>query len=195
MATQTSEQPQAIRGVDELVERLDRAVQEPTPERITTAVKDALEEMVAGGTFELPAALTEPKSDHYARRLIHRSAEHGYTVIAMTWGTGQGTALHDHSGMWCVEGVLMGNIEVTQFENLEQRGSRFRFERQGTIVAGKGEAGALIPPFEYHTIANRSAGDKAVTLHVYAGEMTECTIFVPANDGWYDRQQRQLCYD
>src|SRR4029079_18921668 len=102
MATQTSREPQAIRGVDELVERLDRAVQEPTPERITAAVKETLEEMVAGGTFELPAALTEPKSDHYARRRIHRSAEHGYTVIAMTWGTGQGTALHDHSGMWCV---------------------------------------------------------------------------------------------
>ena len=194
MATQTQD-TQAIRGVDELVARIDRAVQEPTPERITAAVKDTLEEMVGSGTLELAPELTLPKADHYARRLIHRSPEHGYTVIAMTWGPGQGTALHDHSGMWCVEGVLRGNIEVTQYDNLEQRGSRFRFARQGTIVAGVGNAGALIPPFEYHTIANTSPAEKAVTLHVYAGEMTECTIFVPASDGWYERQQRSLGYD
>ncbi len=26
----------------------------------------------------------------------------------MTWGPGQGTPLHDHAGIWCVEGVVEG---------------------------------------------------------------------------------------
>ena len=38
------------------------------------------------------------------------------------------------------------------------------------------------------------ASEKAVTVHVYAGEMTSCTIFVPAEEGWHDRQERQLTY-
>ena len=145
--------------------------------------------------LDLPESLVRPKTYGYARRLLHLSDRFGYSVLAMTWGPGQGTALHDHSGMWCVEGVLCGTIEVTQYELLEEQGSRYRFRRQGSVQAGVGDAGALIPPFEYHVICNTSTSDKAVTLHVYAGEMTQCTIFAPADDGWHDRQERQLCYD
>ena len=68
------------------------------------------------------------------------------------------------------------------------------------MSAGVGNAGALIPPFEYHTIANTSPTTKAVTVHVYAGEMTSCTVFMPvsaetgSDDGWHERQERELSY-
>ena len=181
-------------GLDELIDCLDRDVQHAGPERLTRCVKDTLERILTSGALELPAALVEPRPDRYARRLLHKSDAHGYSVLAMTWGPGQGTPLHDHAGMWCVEGVLRGHIDVTQYELLEQQGERYRFRRQGTVSANVGNAGALIPPFEYHTLANSSAADKAVTVHVYAGEMTHCTIFVPGNDGWHERQERQLTY-
>jgi predicted metal-dependent enzyme (double-stranded beta helix superfamily) len=112
----------------------------------------------------------------------------------MTWGPGQGTPLHDHAGMWCVEGVLQGEIDVTQYDLVEQRDGLYRFRREGSIQAHIGNAGALIPPFEYHTITNSSATGKAVTLHVYAGEMTHCTVFAPHGDSWYERQERALSY-
>jgi predicted metal-dependent enzyme (double-stranded beta helix superfamily) len=181
-------------GLGEMIDRLDRAVRGADPERITHEVKDTLERMLTSGSLELPPALVEPRPDRYARRLLHKSEELGYTVLVMTWGPGQGTPLHDHAGMWCVEGVLSGRIDVTQYELLEQRGDRYRFCQQGTVAAGVGDAGALIPPFEYHTIENASATEKAVTVHVYAGEMTSCTAFLPAGDGWHDRQERQLTY-
>lgn len=189
-----------VHGLDELIDCLDRAVRGGDPERVTREVKDTLERLLTSGSLELPAAFVEPRPDRYARRLLHRSDELGYSVLVMTWGPGQGTPLHDHAGMWCVEGVLSGDIDVTQYELLEQQGDRYRFRQQGTIAAGVGNAGALIPPFEYHTIRNASANEKAVTVHVYAGEMTSCTIFVPGSadsataDGWYDRQERQLTY-
>ena len=185
---------QAVHGLDELIDRLDAAVQLATPEEITGSVKQALERLGTTGALELPPAMTEPRPDRYARRLLHRSPEHGYTAIVMTWAPGQGTPLHDHAGMWCVESVLQGDIEVTQYDLLEQRGDLYRFREEGSIVAHIGNAGALIPPFEYHTIANRSPSAKAVTLHVYAGEMTHCTAFEPRGDGWYVRQERQLSY-
>ena len=38
----------------------------------------------------------------------------------MTWGPGQRTALHDHAGIWCVEGVVEGEMAVTRYELLEE---------------------------------------------------------------------------
>jgi predicted metal-dependent enzyme (double-stranded beta helix superfamily) len=185
---------QTVHGLEELIDRLDQAVQRADAESVTREVKDILERLLTSGSLELPPALVEPRPDRYARRLLHKSDGLGYSVLVMTWGPGQGTPLHDHAGMWCVEGVLSGNIDVTQFELLEQQGDRYHFRRQRTIGAGVGNAGALIPPFEYHTIANVSPTEKAVTVHVYAGEMTSSTIFIPGDDGWYERQERQLCY-
>ena len=74
----------------------------------------------------------------------------------MTWGPGQGTPVHDHSGLWCVEGVWDGQLEITQYELLERDGERFRFRAAGGMHAGPGSAGSLIPPHEYHTIRNAS---------------------------------------
>jgi predicted metal-dependent enzyme (double-stranded beta helix superfamily) len=185
---------QVVQGLDDLIDCLDHAVRRADPEQITHEVKDTLERLLTSGSLELPPALVEPRPDRYARRLLHKSDELGYSVLVMTWGPGQGTPLHDHAGMWCVEGVLCGDIDVTQYELLEQQADRYRFRQQGTVAAGVGNAGALIPPFEYHTIKNASATEKAVTVHVYAGEMTSCTIFVPGADGWYDREERQLSY-
>ena len=188
MSTQTAH------GLDELIECLDRAVRAGDVEQVTRGVKDTLERLLTTGALELPAEMTSPRPDRYARRLLHKSESLGYSVLVMTWGPGQGTPLHDHAGMWCVEGVHSGNIDVTQYELLDERDGRYRFRQQGTVEANVGNAGALIPPFEYHTIANSSDREKAVTVHVYAGEMTSCTAFLPADDGWYDRQERQLSY-
>ena len=185
---------QVVQGLDDLIDCLDHAVRRADPEQITHEVKDTLERLLTSGALELPPALVAPHPDRYARRLLHKSEAHGYSVLVMTWGPGQGTPLHDHAGMWCVEGVLCGDIDVTQYELLDQQGERYRFRRQNTVSAGVGNAGALIPPFEYHTIANVSPTEKAVTVHVYAGEMTSCTAFVPQEDGWHERQERQLSY-
>jgi len=181
-------------GSTRLVDSLTAAVCHDCPTDITDALRNTLCELIRDPEVKLPDCCYERAFDHYARRELYRSEKHGFSVIAMTWGPGQGTPIHDHAGMWCVEGVLCGDIDVTQYELLEQQGERYRFRRQGTVSAGVGNAGALIPPFEYHTIANSSASEKAVTVHVYAGEMTSCTVFVPQDDGWHDRQERQLSY-
>ena len=41
-----------------------------------------------------------------------------YTAVVMTWGPGQGTAMHDHGGLWCVEGVVEGAMTVTQYHDV-----------------------------------------------------------------------------
>jgi predicted metal-dependent enzyme (double-stranded beta helix superfamily) len=112
----------------------------------------------------------------------------------MTWGPQQGTSIHDHAGLWCVEGVFKGSIEVQQYELTAREGDRFRFEPRGSFHAGIGSTGCLIPPHEYHTIRNASSRP-AVSVHVYGGDMTRCSVFEPEGEGWYMRREKTLGMD
>ncbi len=150
-----------------------------------------------GGSLAVPADLRRPIEGTYARRLLHRDPAGQYTMVVMTWGPGQKTGLHDHAGIWCVECVVDGDMEVAQYDLMSEKGGAFRFERRSQVVAGRGSAGCLIPPFEYHTLGN-AAETPSVTLHVYGGEMDHCSIFVPepaGASGTFRRQSRQLAYD
>jgi predicted metal-dependent enzyme (double-stranded beta helix superfamily) len=131
----------------------------------------------------------------YARRLLHRDPAGRYTLLVMVWDHGQGTHLHDHAGMWCCECVYGGRIRVTSFSIVggDPEHDLVEFRLESVIHAGVGEAGALIPPFEYHVLEN--AGDApAVTLHVYGGEMTHCHVFEPGDDGRFYRRYKELTY-
>jgi predicted metal-dependent enzyme (double-stranded beta helix superfamily) len=193
-----------------LVQALDAAVTDGNGNaELTVAKVQALLARFASDARDssLPPDLTRPLPDRYARRLLHQSQDLGYSVVVMTWGPGQGTQIHDHCGMWCVEGVWRGCIEVVQYECLERGEDFYRFASRGSVEARAGSAGSLIPPHEYHTIANASEEQPAVTVHVYSGEMVRCNAFTrtsanqaPAEssalDGhWYRRTPRDLQFD
>jgi 3-mercaptopropionate dioxygenase len=182
-------------GCNSLVSAIDRAVCHDCPSEITDELRNSLCKLIRDPGVKLPDCCYQGAADHYARRELYRSDEHGYSIIAMTWGPGQGTLIHDHAGMWCVEGVWYGSLEITPYELMDKRDGRYRFESRGTMNVGPGSAGSLIPPHEFHTIRNPSDDGIAVTLHVYRGPMTECSVFQPLADHWYSRDQRQLSLD
>jgi hypothetical protein len=68
-----------------------------------------------------------------------------------------------------------------------------QFHAADEVLAGVGEAGALIPPHEYHWIRNPDA-EPAVTIHVYGGEMNHARVFLPLDGGGYRREQHALSY-
>lgn len=179
---------------DTLIPQLRKAVALGEPEAIAERLKHDLSDLIEAGEIRLPERLTRVSPDAYARRLLYRDPETGFTAVVMTWGPGQRTPLHDHAGIWCVEGVVEGRMEVEQFELVEERGERCRFESRGHMVVGPGSSGALIPPFEYHVLANASKEDKAVTLHVYGGEMDHCAAYEPRRDGSFERKPKSLGY-
>lgn len=189
---------QSCRGLDELTRRLDESVCRSCNEEVTEGVERALSDLIKAGSLALAEELVAPCDDGYARRLVYASEEHGYVIIAMVWGPGQGTALHDHDGVWCVEGVIQGEIDVTQYQPLEwTHDGQWRFEPARTVRAGVGSSGSLIPPFEYHTIANAQEDDScAVTLHVYGHELERANIFaaIEGRDGWFRRTTKELGY-
>ena len=184
-----------FQGRDKLVAAIDAAVGAGDEHAVTAALRNTLCRLIKDRDVQLPACVHEPIQDHYARRELYRSPELGYSVVAMTWGPGQGTPLHDHSGLWCVEGVWDGELEIVQYELLGRDGERFHFRAAGGIHAGPGSAGSLIPPHEYHTIRNASADTIAVSLHIYKAPMEGCSMFEPQDGEWYARRAKTLCVD
>lgn len=182
-------------GRDRLIAEIDAAVARSDTRDTARALCASLEAMIASGELKLPDCVLQPVDGHYARRELYRSPGHGYGVIAMTWGPGQGTPIHDHAGMWCVEAVYHGCIEIDQYDLRERDGEVCRFVHAGTIRAGCASAGSLIPPYEYHTIRNPSDAAVAVSLHIYQGAMTRCGVFAEAGDGWYRYIEKQLALD
>lgn len=174
--------------------RLDEAVTLTDPAAVAQRVKQALQEALRCDGLPLPRHFFESRPDTYARRLLHRDSDGRYTAVVMTWGPGQGTPLHDHAGIWCVECVVEGEMEVRQYDLVAERAGAYQFTAQPCIEALRGSAGCLIPPYEYHTLANRLPDAASVTLHVYGGEMTSCHVFQPQEDGTYRRVERQLSY-
>ena len=182
-------------GSSRLIQTLDDAVASGSVSAITDKLRSSLCQMIREQDIRLPDDVFQAHPEHYARRELYRSEQFGYAVVAMTWGPGQGTPIHDHCGMWCVEGVWQGELEITQYEKLEESGTDFRFGQVGAIQAGAGSAGSLIPPHEYHAIANPSDEAVCVSLHIYSGPMTQCSVFTPTREGWYHRDQRSLSLD
>ncbi len=173
--------------------RLDALIHGHPSEHVPELVKAVLIDSLQQGTLTLPKAMCTPVEGSYARRLLHRDPSGQYTVVVMTWGPGQKTALHDHAGIWCVECVVDGNMEVAQYDLTSEDNGHFHFEQRSRVVAGRGSAGCLIPPFEYHTLGN-AGQTPSVTLHVYGGEMDHCHVFEPLEDGSYRRVRKDLAY-
>ena len=185
----------SLETVQHLIDRLDASVQLGEVHSITSHVKTALCDLIRANDLEIPSDFVRPLKDHYARRLLHRNDQLGYTAVVMTWGPGPKTSLHDHAGIWCVEGVVAGRMNVTRFDLVETIGDLHRFVEVEQVKAGVGSSGALIPPYEYHILANALPDRSSVTLHIYGGEMDHCSIFEPQSDGLYTRRQKPVCYD
>jgi len=155
------------------------------------AVKDRLVRLIQERPL-LPEAARALDSERYARHLLYRDPEERYEMIVMAWSPGQFTPVHDHAGIWCVEGVIEGTIDVTRYDLTEiVNDERARLVEMDVIHAGLGQCGALIPPLEYHRIAN-PYDRPAYTLHVYGGQMRSCRVFTQHDDGMYRIAVRPL---
>lgn len=184
-----------VSGLGELISLIDEAVAKEVVTDTVETIKGELCRLIRSGQIELPPELIRQVEGHYARRLVHRDEQRGYSIVVMTWGPGQRTPIHDHSGMWCVEGVWGGSIDVQQYELTQSGDDGFRFEPRNSYEAGVGSAGCLIPPYEYHSISNPSENTTAVSLHIYGGEMQRCNVFEKQSDGTYLPRARPLGYD
>ena len=179
---------------ESLQSRIEDAIGLGDTHAIVARIKDELSASIREGRLTLADRFHQTRSGAYARRLLFANPALGYTAVVMTWAPGQATAVHDHAGIWCVEGVVEGEMDVVQYELESESGGLYRFSVKGRVHAGVGSAGCLIPPYEHHVLAN-AIQSPSITLHIYGGEITRCNVYLPRGDGWFERQERTLHYD
>jgi len=157
-------------------------------------IKEILIDALGSKRVSVPQAFLQPVPVGYARRRLFLDPEARFSVVVMVWAPGQRTPLHDHAGHWCVECVYDGRIQVTSYDREREADGRVLFRQRTSTLSGVGAAGALIPPFEYHTIEN-PFDTTAVTVHVYENELTWCHAFEPLDTaGWFRPERHALEY-
>lgn len=160
-----------------------------------TALATALADLAATSNLSDANLFAAPLADRYARRMVWRDPEERFTIVAMTWGPGQGAQLHDHAGLWGAEIVVSGTMRECSYRPLErdpQRGTRFLPTSESVLETGA--IGLLIPPLEYHSYRN-DATTVSQTLHVYAGAFDACTAYSPSTSDWWTGERCTLNYD
>lgn len=163
-------------------------------------LRSSLCQLIDEYLFALPTSLFDCPGMRPARRELYTSPRHGYSVVAMTWGPGQGTQIQDYSGMWCAEGIWYGRLEIAQYELVERDRFRYRFSPATTVEAGVGSARTALPPHEYYSLRNPSANDVAVSLHIHERTLMRCGVYSSEfsdslQGGWRRREERLLVFD
>ena len=133
---------------------------------------------------------TRPGHDTYARYLVHRDSQHRFVVVAMVWGPGQRTPVHDH-GTWGIIGMLQGHIAAWTYQRQDD-GSQEGYaelEESGYLEAGPGTVLPVVfpPDDEIHRLQN--PGDQvAIGLHVYGKAIERCRSFDLNTNQWTWRE-------
>lgn len=172
---------------------IEKALRAPSLATGLTQLCQDLEVAISRGLITLPECLCAVVPDRYARRLVYQDLASGITVLAMVWGPGQSTPLHDHAGLWGIEAVLAGEIETVPYDLTGQQNDQYYFQARAEERIAAGATGYLMPPFEHHITRNVSQ-QVAITLNIYGGPMPACNIFLPSGPGYYTRQRRELIF-
>ena len=85
-------------GRAKFIAAVDKSLAAGDKHAVTASLRTALCQLIRDADVQLPDCVHEPIVDHYARRELYRSAEHGYSVVAMTWGPGHATRLPRTTG-------------------------------------------------------------------------------------------------
>lgn len=144
----------------------------------------------------LPAEKRRPSDEGYSRHPLYCDPEDRFEVIALVWKPGQKTTLHDHDDTWGAEGVVAGQVKVTNYIRLEElsEGKIVKLQPADSIVVNEQNTGKLLPPADCHIL--EGVGDTpAITIHVYGKQLRKFRVFTPLEEeGLYLAEEKHVEY-
>lgn len=174
--------------LDDIVVLTDAAMKAGEPVRIVPQLVANLQGLF-GNIGELPEPLLRTDDNEYVRRELYRSPKYDYRVIAITWGPGQASPIHDHADTWGIEAVLRGELEVVDFRSVREYEALSELLPSGHHRLRAGQVISLLPPHDLHACRNVGTRGPAVSLHVYGRHLEEVRSYVHL-DGRLYRQER-----
>lgn len=166
-------------GVRELAGAIDAALDSAADwAGICAEVCAALPQFLANPAA-IPSSHLVGHEDRYTRNLLYADPEKRYVVLALVWGAGQQTPIHDHE-CWGVVGCYRGAITelayATPPPNLLPVLPNTLKQTSVTVLA-PGQSCSVDPPSrDLHRMRNDTDGS-TVTVHVYGREMLSCNVF------------------
>ncbi|WP_109126528.1 cysteine dioxygenase family protein [Dyella sp. C11] len=117
-----------------------------------------------------------------AYRRISLGEPGAFEALLILWPPGHATPIHDHQGLWGLEYVLDGVLEVESFKLTPS--PDIHLEPQQTLVAGVGDYLVFSDADYAHRCRNFSKNRAALTLHVYGGSLDAYRSFHATEDAW-----------
>ena len=115
-----------------------------------------------------------------------------YAVLLIAWPPRHATPIHDHDGLWGIELVLDGALQVESFAIAVT--PSLQLVQRGTMPLGIGDHAAFSDRDYAHRCRNLSAQRPALTLHVYGGALERYRAYDRDAAGCWDSvpQRAQL---
>ncbi|MCR6663147.1 MAG: cysteine dioxygenase family protein [Luteimonas sp.] len=177
--------------LDDVVVLTDAAMKAGTPARIVPRLVENLRGLLAN-VGDLPQELLQVRKRGYVRRELYRSPKHDYRVIAITWGPGQASPIHDHADVWGVEAVLRGELEVVDFRSVREYEALNELLPSGQHRLKAGNVISLLPPHDLHACRNVGTRETAVSLHIYGRHLERVRSYVHLEGRLYRQEEVRL---
>jgi predicted metal-dependent enzyme (double-stranded beta helix superfamily) len=119
-------------------------------------------------------------TDHLAR---------GHEALLIVWPPGHATPIHDHDGLWGMEIMLDGVLEVEAFDLSLQEHPHL--VSRGVSVIGIGDQLAFSQADYAHRCRNLSSNRAAVSLHIYGGALDSYRSYHSEDEGHWTCKTHQ----
>lgn len=108
----------------------------------------------------------------------------GCSALVMYWPPGYSTLPHDHAGLWGIELVIDGVLQIDEFIRVGDH-SRPALTLARSLYLGIGDAAVFSGDAYVHRCRNLSTTRAALSLHVYGGSLDAFSAFVADASGRY----------
>jgi predicted metal-dependent enzyme (double-stranded beta helix superfamily) len=178
----------------EAVREVKAATPEAQQSQLSESLAKALASFVSDTRNKLIPELRDTSGSYV--RLLLNSAQDDYQVVAVLWGPGTASPIHDHSETVGAVCALLGAPEETKYRRRATGENSFEVGKAGSTLLRPGVASPILPGDEtqLHEMANPTQ-EWAATIHVYLQAIHEYGVYITDLHGQFHREPRQLWFD
>lgn len=129
-----------------------------------------------------PTLSPDAGTTSYRRIALDDGRPRGYEALVIAWPPRHVTPIHDHDGLWGLEFILDGALQVDAFHVSED--PAISLESTDSTVVGVGDHVLFTQAGYAHQCRNLSRHSVALSLHVYGGELNSYRSFHHEMDRW-----------
>lgn len=113
-------------------------------------------------------------ANRYTRNLVD-SGNGKYNLMALCWGEGHGSSIHDHADAHCFMKMLEGELQEVRFGWPKSSGAPLAETGRSTLPING--VCYINDSLGLHRVENPSHTEKAVSLHLYCPPFNQCHMF------------------